>query len=120
MGPGFQVCLFAYAGLKSAYDPPKTMISHQIDYVRGWCYPHPTEDAILVAPGAKDAPWVEGELQIISSSELPRIDKEEYGAKYDRTMVRTRSGKLAYVYEWQGKVPKNAQPITVFHENKSE
>lgn len=117
-GPGFQVFVFFYAQCKSMYEPPKTMISHQVDYVRGWMYPHATEDAVLVSPGAKDAPWVEGELQIISSTELPRIDDEEFGAKYDRTTVRTRSGKLAYVYEWSGKVPKNAKPISVFYEHK--
>lgn len=117
-GPGFQVLCFFYGQLKSMYEPPKTMISHQVDYVRGWMYPHASEDVIMVEPGARDAPWCEGELQVISSTELPRIDAEEHGAKYERQMVRTRSGKLAYVYAWMGKVPKNAQPISVFYEHK--
>lgn len=116
---GFQIYCFFYAQLRSFEFPPKTMIAHHVDYIRGWLFPHAAEDAVLIAPGAKEAPWVEGELQVISSTELPRLDKTEYGAKYDRTMVRTKSGVLAYVYEWQGKVPKT-DPITVFHERKED
>lgn len=103
--------LFVYGLLKPEYEPPATTSFWTIDTIKGVLWDlHTGQDAAVTDLGNPHH-TVLGRTLIISREELPKLDKIE-APEYVRRQVRTHKGYMAYVYEYQNDVPKDAKIVS--------
>lgn len=102
--------IFVYGMLKPEYDLPRTATNVHHDSVRGHMYDI-KKDAALVDVGDPKAPWCRGYVMEVDDDELKKIEKFEL-PEYHKKITETWSGQHVECFEYHGKLPVGAKPIT--------